>query len=125
MMVLTSTRTFQRIGTRRGTGRTATLLALLATAAGPAAADARPLATGLFDPAEPGFGEVDPPGAYAAARAAGATVVRVPFVWANVARQAPSDATDPADPKYDWSAYDGRITSLVRAGLEPLVTVYG
>lgn len=90
--------------------------------ASPAAA--QPLQTALTDPTEAAFGEVDPPGAYAAARAAGASVVRVPVVWSAVARSAPQAASDPADPAYQWADVDRRVRDITAAGMEPLLSTY-
>ncbi|MDX6646562.1 MAG: hypothetical protein QOK40_2289 [Miltoncostaeaceae bacterium] len=55
----------------------------------------------------------------------GAAVVRVDLRWDLVARSRPADPRDPADPAYDWSAYD-RIVSAARAtGVRILFTVWG
>ena len=90
--------------------------------AGPA--EARPLRTGFVDPGERAFGETDLPGAYDAARGAGASVARVQLAWVGVARTPPADPTDPRDPAYDWSSVDPPVRMMVAAGLEPLLSVY-
>jgi hypothetical protein len=57
---------------------------------------------------------------------AGVRVVRLSIDWSKVApesRPATFDASDPADPAYDWSAPDEQITSLVAAGFVPIADV--
>jgi hypothetical protein len=55
----------------------------------------------------------------------GAAVVRVDLRWDLVAPARPANARDPADPAYDWSAYD-RIVDATRAtGTRILFTVWG
>lgn len=60
------------------------------------------------------------------AQAAGASAIRVAFVWAQIApngEAAPDafDAADPADPKYTWTNADALVRAIVDAGLEPIV----
>lgn len=58
-------------------------------------------------------------------RAAGATFVRVPLSWAAVASRRPADSRSPADPAYDWRAFDALLDAVHAHGLEPLVSVEG
>jgi hypothetical protein len=111
------TPTLQRI-TLLGAATFALALALL-----PASAGARPLQIGVSDPAEPGFGEVDIPGAYAAARGSGVTVARVPVFWIGIAPEPPRDARNPDAPRYQFAALDQRVRGLVEAGIEPLLYI--
>jgi hypothetical protein len=98
---------------------------LVAAAAMPASAwGADRLVTAVQDPLDPAFLEPDPAGAYEAARAAGARVVRVPVVWARAAPRKPTDATDPDDPAYDWAWLDARVAAIRRAGMESLLVLY-
>jgi hypothetical protein len=105
--------------------RAGVLAALFLAIACAAPAQGRPLETGFVDPAESAFGETDLPGAYAAARGAGARVVRVQVFWGGVALAAPKDATNPADPAYSWRTVDQRVRDIVAAGMEPLLSIHG
>ncbi|HWH93390.1 MAG TPA: hypothetical protein VNT03_05970, partial [Baekduia sp.] len=60
----------------------------------------------------------------AAARALGASVVRLPVSWSNTLPGAPPvDASDPGDPAYDFSVRDAAVRDAVAAGLTPLLVV--
>ncbi len=102
----------------------AAALLLTAVQAGPAAA-ARPLATGLLDPAGPGFNEPDPAGQYAAVAAAGASTLRMPAAWNAIAPDRPGRPEDPADPAYRWGALDARVAAATGQGLLPVLNVAG
>jgi hypothetical protein len=55
-------------------------------------------------------------------------VVRMTLTWGGpggVANSRPLQPTDPADPAYDWSAYDVAITRASDAGMEVLLTIVG
>ncbi|MDQ5808958.1 MAG: glycoside hydrolase family 5 protein, partial [Actinomycetota bacterium] len=113
---MTSTPTFQRI---------APLLLALALLAGLATtAEARGFRTGFIDPMERAFAETDGPGAYAAARAAGASVIRLPVVWGDVGRTRAADLTDSRDPAYFFAPVDDRVREITANGLEPLLSIY-
>ena len=61
----------------------------------------------------------------ARARASGARIVRVPMSWRAVERLgAPTEPANPGDPAYDFAIWDDLVRRIVRAGLEPLITVY-
>lgn len=98
--------------------------ALLAFAAAPAQAAPSRFDVGITDPAEPGFGEQDIPGAYDAVAAAGVRLTRLPMAWSNVARSRPADPTNPADPAYNWADFDWRVQAARARGLEPLLSLY-
>jgi hypothetical protein len=110
----------------RSTSRAVVVLAVaFALAMQPAAAPgAGPFDVGITDPAEPGFGELDVPGAYDAARAANVRVVRIPAAWSVIARRRPSDPANHADPAYDWSGMDARVNAIAGRGMEPLLSLY-
>ena len=96
--------------------------ALLAVAAQPATAGARPLATGVA-----GLDDHDPL-AFQQARATGARLVHMAIPWAGVApRKQPSgwQPEDPADPNYRWAKIDRAVTGAVGAGLTPVLLVDG
>ena len=88
-------------------------------------AEARGLTTGITDPLDSVFAERDGIASYHVAYVAGARVVRVPVTWANVVSRAPAQATDPADPAYDWTYIDDRVDRIVANGLEPILSVTG
>jgi len=84
---------------------------------------ARPLTTAFVDPVS-----FPSPAAFARARAAGATFVRLILWWPGVApggSQAPTpfDARDPADPAYRWSDFDAQVRMAVAKGLQPIVDI--
>ena len=57
----------------------------------------------------------------------GATVVRLPIAWSEVApitRTPGFDASDPADPAYRWERLDQSVREAARYRLEPLVFFY-
>ncbi len=56
---------------------------------------------------------------------AGAKLVRVDLRWDRVATRRPAAATDPADPAYDWSAYDATVAAARTYGVQVLFAVYG
>jgi hypothetical protein len=65
--------------------------------------------------------------ALARIRAAGATVVRIPVDWRDVAVATPPpgfQARDPASPGYDFARIDASVISAVTAGLTPLLVVF-
>ena len=54
----------------------------------------------------------------------GATTTRYDIFWSQVAPSRPADATDPADPAYDWSRADAVLTGLAERDITPIVDVY-
>ena len=87
----------------------------------PAAAGG-PIRTAIAD-----LGELDGPEASLyvdRVRTTGSTVVRTQLTWSQVAPTRPADATDPADPAYDWAFFDQRLRLLKEKGIEPLVFLY-
>ncbi|HEX6666441.1 MAG TPA: hypothetical protein VF081_07590 [Solirubrobacterales bacterium] len=97
--------------------------ALVLTGAGhPAAASAGPLYTGVTNV---GSNEQL---AFDRTRAAGATFVRLPLTWADVAPKAQPaswNAEDPADPNYSWKDVDIEVVRAAQAGLIPVLQVDG
>ena len=63
------------------------------------------------------------PAAFSAARATGASFVRLQLNWAQTAPSAPTDAADPNDPVYDWSRFDAEVEDAVNADLTPIADV--
>lgn len=65
--------------------------------------------------------------AYDRVRSAGASMVRVLIYWRDVAparRPASWNPANPADPHYDWAAFDRQIEMARDAGLVPLVQIF-
>ncbi len=114
---------------RRALSAASAPLVLLA-AGGAAAAELEPLSPGrAVTPAiqddrlyQPG---VDVEGRMAEMAALGARFVRVDMRWDLIATRRPAAPRDPADPAYDWSAYD-RIVDAARANrMNLMFTVWG
>jgi hypothetical protein len=99
------------------------LLAVLAPASSAAPAS-RPFQTGFVDPSL--FASADADLGLTRVAAAGATVVRLQLIWSDVAPKSPAagfDATNPADPGYDFSVLDKEVQQAVAHNLTPLVYV--
>jgi Cellulase (glycosyl hydrolase family 5) len=90
----------------------------------PGAQAARPLAVGFSDDV---FLSAD--GAERAtwldrSAQSGAGFVRLALLWSEVARQQPSgDAADPANPAYQWGAYDAAVRDADARGLQVMLTI--
>jgi hypothetical protein len=57
-----------------------------------------------------------------------AQLLRVQLHWGGVlgvVRGRPEDATDPADPAYDWSAYDSIVESAAKENVDVVFTIFG
>ena len=64
--------------------------------------------------------------AMAKSRAAGASVVRIPVNWRDIVAASPPpgfQASDPADPAYDFARIDGSLRSAAAAGMQALLVV--
>src|SRR3954447_17773802 len=88
------------------------------SAAGSAAA--QPLVTALFDPAVSDISSVG----RSTLNGTGATVVRIPVAWREVAPASLSPSFNPrdeADPSYRWDKTDRRLERAVACGLQPMV----
>jgi hypothetical protein len=111
----------------------AALLVVAAAAASTIAATAAPRAAagpgiqvGIFD--DPQILHGDPATVFPLLQRLNTDVGRVTLWWggdAGVARARPTDATDPTDPAYDWSAYDRLAVEAKRAGITVLFTLLG
>jgi len=89
-----------------------------------APAGAQPLVTGIKDPAGPGFDEPDLATAYRTIAGAGATTVRMPVAWTEIAPKRPANAADLGDAAYRWTSLDARVTQAATAGLHPILSLY-
>jgi hypothetical protein len=86
----------------------------------PPVADAAALSTGLS-----GLNE-EVPLAFERVKAAGASYVRIPFEWSEIAPDNPPGSWQPqdhADPNYDWERTDRAVIGAVAAGLTPVAMI--
>ena len=83
------------------------------------------LETGIVDQAA--FSGADSEAAFAAARATGATVVRLILNWKAASPAHPTAefrASDPGDPQYDWDNLDQQVREAHAQGLDPIVDIF-
>jgi hypothetical protein len=81
---------------------------------------------GIFDEAHTLYG--NPAYSFPLMRKARVQVLRVTLYWGGkfgVAKSKPFDATDPADPAYDWSLYDRLVNYSAANNIKVLFSVYG
>ena len=81
-------------------------------------------AIGLQDDRMAASSAADIPGRIAMADATGTQVLRIDLFWATAAPKQPADATNHLDPAYDWSWADATLCGAVKAGMQPIVTVW-
>jgi hypothetical protein len=96
-------------------------LALAAVSVQPARAS-RYLRLGIFDQGQTLYGGET---AFADYEALHVQELRLNLVWATVAAKRPAAPTDPADPAYDWSAYDAAIANAAADGIHVLLSIVG
>ena len=107
----------------------ALLAATVALAAGAAssAAAAPGMAVGFFDDAQTLYG--DPAVTYPLLKDLKAQVTRVSLYWGfgplAAAKTRPADPTNPADPAYDWAAYDRAVHYANAYGLKVMFSIWG
>jgi hypothetical protein len=101
--------------------RSACLALLVAVMLASPAAAARGFTTGFFDgsfaAAGDGAARLDD------AAASGAGIVRIAVGWPGIAPHEPADATDPADPAYQWGGLDATVAAAKVRGLQVLLSV--
>src|ERR1700748_2455184 len=111
----------------RGRMRWILALALVCAAtASSAAAATHPLQTSFVDPTV--FTGPNAAAGLAAAKAAGASAIKVPLFWNSVAptaKPAKFTPSNPNDPAYNWSGFDAQLKLISAHGLEPIVYVSG
>ncbi|MBU6363873.1 MAG: hypothetical protein KGQ95_06630 [Acidobacteria bacterium] len=100
------------------------LIAALALAAGLVAAPAQGAILGLQDDQLQNLSGAALDQRLDLLQASGTKVTRVDVIWKFVAPTKPADATDPADPAYDWKRYDQVVTGLVARDITPMFTYY-
>jgi putative glycosyl hydrolase len=92
----------------------------------PAASPAPHMLVGLLDEAHTLYGNPDQ--TFPILQKLHVQVLRIDLYWGGkfgVAKSKPTDATDPTDPAYDWSAYDRTAQYAHEYGVKLLLTVYG
>jgi aryl-phospho-beta-D-glucosidase BglC (GH1 family) len=107
------------------TFRRALLVAVIAAAIAPAAADASPrMWVGFQD--DPSFRwTTDRSETLDFAAEANTTVIRTTVYWYRIAPTRPQDAADPFDPAYEFTDLDEMIRGAQQRGIEVLLTVWG
>jgi hypothetical protein len=99
--------------------------ALLAATAQPAAGS-RFLRVGIYDEAQTLYGPVDK--TFASFKQLHVQEVRLNLYWGGrfgVAKRRPRNATNPADPAYNWSLYDRTVIDAAASKVHVLFSVYG
>ncbi|HWE80163.1 MAG TPA: glycosyl hydrolase [Gaiellaceae bacterium] len=99
--------------------------ALLAATAKPAGAS-RYLQVGIYDEAQLLYGSAS--STVSTFKQLHVQVVRMNLYWGGrngVANAKPSHPTNPADPAYDWSIYDGIVKKVAAAGMHVVFSIYG
>lgn len=81
-------------------------------------------AIGLQDDRMAASSAGDVPGRIAMAQATGTQVLRIDLFWATAAPTKPANGANQADPAYDWSWADNALCGTVKAGMQPIVTVW-
>jgi hypothetical protein len=105
------------------------VLAVLVTAVSlsvPAATASPHMLVGLLDEANTLYG--NPDRNFPILKQLRVQVLRVNLYWGGrfgVANEKPTDATDPADPAYDWSIYDRTVNYAAQYGVKMLFSIYG
>ena len=93
---------------------------------GPTGPASRALQLGVYDDSE-AFGH--PSRAFPALKALHAQVLRLNLRWGgaplSVATKRPEDATDPADPAYNWSPFDETLKRAAGVNVKVLATIVG
>ena len=105
----------------------ALLVALLAVSLARPAPVSRALVTGIFDDAH--ILDGDRASTFDTLAELRVRLIRVTLWWGGpkgVARsRPPADATDPADPAYDWAAYDRVVRAAASRDIEVMFTILG
>jgi hypothetical protein len=81
---------------------------------------------GIFDEAHTLYG--DPTYSFPLMKSLHVRVLRSNLYWGGkfgVAKKKPFDATDPADPAYDWGLYDRLVRYATANGIKVLFSIYG
>jgi hypothetical protein len=102
------------------------LLAAFVQGAAKPAAQSRSFQVGIYDDAQLRYGPTAT--TVALYKKLHVQVARMTLFWGGklgVSRRRPAHPTDPADPAYNWSAYDSVVERLAGAGIQVVFSIYG
>ena len=114
---------------RRIAALAAAVLAVVAGVSAPRAGATKQsgkLLVGIFDEAHTLYG--DPSYSFPLMKSLHVQVLRSNLYWGGkfgVAKKRPVEASDPADPAYDWSLYDRLVRYAAANGIKVLFSIYG
>src|SRR4051795_4858489 len=98
---------------------------VLSVSAATAAPKSSHLLVGINDEPDTLYG--NPATAFAALRTLRTQVLRVNLYWGGtkwaVAKQRPTDATDPGDPAYNWARYDRLVRYATDSNIKVVFTI--
>src|SRR4051812_43322001 len=117
--------TFPVMARRLSAAAVVACLAAFAAASAPPAHGSDRLETGIADSAEV---LEQPDRAFPLLSQLNVGVIRVTLYWGSVrgvARRRPNDGVDPADPAYDWRAYDRTVVEASRRGIGVVFSIWG
>jgi hypothetical protein len=101
---------------------TIVLCGLAATAQPEQAKAARGMLVGIYDPVQP---IASPDTAFPTLVNLRAQIIRLNLDWNVIATKRPTSPADPADPAYDWSAYDRVVQNAAKNKIQVLFTIFG
>ncbi len=101
-------------------------LVVAASVAVPSATASRFLQRGIFDDAQIHYG--DPNTVFPVLRTLRTQLIRINLAWGGangVAKRRPANGANPADPAYDWSAYDRTVNYAAQYGIKVVFAIIG
>ena len=104
----------------------AVALATVALVAVPSASASRFIQHGIFDDAQIHYG--DPAKVFPTLKTLRTKLIRVNLVWGGaggVAKRRPTNGANPADPAYDWTAYDRTVNYAAQYGIKVVFSILG
>jgi hypothetical protein len=104
----------------------AAAIAAAAAVGASAATASKSLLVGIYDEPQTLYG--NPRATFPTLRQLHAQVLRVGLYWGGrygVAQSRPEEASDPADPAYNWSLYDRTVDFASQYGIRVLFSIYG
>ena len=99
---------------------------MAASVAVPSASASRFLQRGIFDDAQIHYGNPDT--VFPVLRTLRTQLIRINLVWGGaggVAKRRPANPPNPADPAYDWSAYDRTVNYAAQYGIKVVFSIVG
>ena len=101
-------------------------VAAVALLAVPSASASRYIQRGIFDDAQIHYG--DPAKVFPVLKTLKTQLIRVNLVWGGaggVSKRRPANGANPADPAYDWSAYDRTVNYAAQYGIKVVFSIIG